>query len=63
MASVWSRESLDALLEMSEGKDDEMEGEACSESCQDSDLDGSEFPGCVGSVDEVLINMLGFCGI
>ena len=62
MASVWSRESLDDLLEMSEGKDDEIERETCSESCQDNDVDGSEFPGCMGSVDGVLIKLLVFCG-
>ena len=47
---------MDDVQEMSEVIDDEM----CSESCQDSDVDGSEFPGCKGSV---LIKLLSFCGI
>ena len=29
---------------MAEGKEDEMNTEMCSESCQDSDVNGSEFP-------------------
>ena len=33
------------------GKEDEMDTETCSESSQDSDIDGSEFPGCRGDVD------------
>ena len=33
----------------------------CSVSFQDSDIDGSEFPGCNGSVDDLLIKLLSFC--
>ena len=33
---------MDYVQEMSEGKEDEMDVETCSESCQDSDVDGSE---------------------
>ena len=46
---------------MSEGKDDKMNGETFSESCQDSDIDGSEFPECKNSVDDLLIKLLSFC--
>ena len=38
-----------------EGKGDEMVAETCSESCQDSDVDGSDFPGCRGGVEDILI--------
>ena len=43
---MWSVDDMDYVQEMSEGKDNEMYGETCSELCQDSDVDGSEFPGC-----------------
>ena len=46
MAYNWSRDKVDDVQAMSEGKDDEMDKETCSELCQDSDIDGSEFPGC-----------------
>ena len=42
MASNWSGDEVDDVQEMSEGKDDEMDGGTCSEWCQDSDVDGSE---------------------
>ena len=29
-----------------EGNGEEMDGKTCSELCQDSDIDGSEFKGC-----------------
>ena len=32
---------MDYVQEMSEGKEDEMDAETCSELCQDSDADGS----------------------
>ena len=50
MACNWSGDEVDDVQEMSEVKDDEMGGEMCSEWCQDSDVEGSEFPGCKGSV-------------
>ena len=53
---------LEDLLEMSEGRVDEMDGETCSESCQDSDVDGSEFPGCKGSVDDQVVGFLWYLG-
>ena len=37
MCSIWSGYEVD---EMSEGKEDEMNTETCSESCQYSDVDG-----------------------
>lgn len=40
---------MDYALEMSEGKEDEMDVEMCSESC---DVDGSQFPGCNGCVED-----------
>ena len=52
----WSGDKVDDMQRMSEGEDDEIDRETSSESCQDSDVDGSEFPGCEGSVD--LFNML-----
>ena len=63
MASNWSGDEVDDVQRMSEGEDDEIDGETSSESCQDSDVDGSEFPGCKGSVDDLLIKLSGFCGI
>ena len=63
MASNWSGDKVDNVQEMSESKEDEMDGETCSESCQDSDVDGSEFPGCKGSVDGLFIKLLSFCGV
>ena len=42
---------------MSEGKD-EMDRKICFESCQDSEVDGSEFPGVKGSVDDLSIMLL-----
>ena len=60
MASNWSG---DDVQEMSGGKDDEMDGGTCSEWCQDSDVDGSEFPGCKGGVDDLLIKLLSLCGV
>ena len=33
------------MWEKSVGKDDEVDGETCSKSCQDRDADGSEFLG------------------
>ena len=39
------------VQELSEGKED---AELCSESCQDSDVDGSEFPGCKGTVEDLV---------
>ena len=45
---------MDYIQEMSEGKEDEMDAGTCSESCQDSDVDGSEFPGCRGYFDHVV---------
>ena len=39
---------MDYIQEMSEGKEDVMDAETCSESCQNSDIDGSQFPGCKG---------------
>ena len=52
---------MDYVQEMSEGKEDEMDAGTCSESCQDSDVDGSEFPGCRGGVEDLLITLLSFC--
>ena len=63
MVSNWSGDEVDALQGMSEGTDDEIDRETSSESCQDSDVDGSEFPGCVGSVNDVLVKLLSLCGI
>ena len=34
--------------------------DTCSELCQDSDVDGSEFPGCKC---DLLIQLLSFCGV
>ena len=42
---------MDYVQEIPEGKEDEM---TCSKSCQDSDVDASEFPGCSGDVDQVV---------
>ena len=44
-----------------EGKEDEIDSETCSESCQDSDVDGREFPGCRGGVEDILMTLLSFC--
>ena len=63
MASNWSGHEVDNVQEMSEVKDDEIDGETCSELCQDSDTDGSEFPGCKGRVDDLLIKLLSLCGV
>ena len=52
---------MDYVQEMSEGKEDEMDAGTCSESCQDSDVDGSEFPGCRGGVEDLLMTLLSFC--
>ena len=41
--------------EVDDVQDNEMDGETCSESCQDCDVDGCEFAGCKGSVDDLLI--------
>ena len=46
---------MDYVNEMSEGKDDEMDGGTCSESFQESDIDYSECPGCKGSVDDIYV--------
>ena len=51
---------MDYVQEMSEGKENEMDTETYSESCQDSDIDGSEFPGCKVGVEDLLIT-LSFC--
>ena len=59
----WSGDKVDDVQEMSEGKDDKMDGETCSEWCQDSDVDGSEFPGCKGGVGDLLIKLLSLCGV
>ena len=40
-------------------KEDEMDAELCSESCHNSDVDDSEFPGC-GVVLRILITLLSF---
>ena len=37
---------------------DKMDTETCSESCRDSDIGGSEFPGCKGGVEYLLITLL-----
>ena len=55
MCSVWSGDEVDYVQEMSEGKEGEMDAGTCSESCQDSDVDGSEFPGCRGGVEDLLV--------
>ena len=49
-----SRDEVDYLQEVSEGEEDEMNAGSCSESCQDSDIDGSEFPGCKGSIEDLV---------
>ena len=54
---------MDDVQRMSEGEDDEIDRETSSESCQDSDFDGSEFPGCEGSVDDLLIMLWSLCGV
>ena len=36
---------VDDMQKMSEGKDDKMDREMYLELCQDSDVNGSEFPG------------------
>ena len=51
---------MDYVQEMSEGKEDEMDTGTCSESCQDSDVDGSEFPGCRDGVEDLLITFFSF---
>jgi len=58
MCSVWSGDDVDYVQEMSEGEGDAETG---SESCQDSDIDGSEFPWCRGGVEDLLITFLSFC--
>ena len=63
MACNWSGDEVDDVEEVCEGKDDEEDGETCSESCQDSDVDGSEFPGCKGSVGDFLIKLSSSCGV
>ena len=52
---------MDYVQEMSEGKEDEVDTDMCSESYQDSDVDGSEFPWCGGGVGDLLITLLTFC--
>ena len=52
---------MDYVQEMTEGKEDEMDAETCSESCQDSDVDSNEFPACKGGVEDLLIMLLSFC--
>ena len=52
---------MDYVQEMFEGKEDEMDARTCSGSCQDSDIDGSQFPGCRGGVEDLLITSLSFC--
>ena len=60
MVCNWSGDKVDDVQDMSEVKDNKMDGEMCSESCQDSDIDGSEFPRCKGSGDDLLLS---FCGV
>ena len=52
---------MDYAQEMSEGKEDEMDAETCSESFQDCDIDSSEFPGCRVGVEDLLITLLSVC--
>ena len=49
---------MDYIQEMSEGQEEEMDAETCSESCQDSDVECSEFP---GGVEDLLMMLLSFC--
>ena len=49
-----SGDEVDYLQEVSECEEDEMDAGLCSESCQDSDVDDSEFPGCKGSVEDLV---------
>ena len=60
MCSIWSEDEVDYVQEMYEGKEDEMDTETCSESSQDSNVDGSEFPGCKDGVEDLLIMLLSF---
>ena len=49
---------LESWPTSSEGKEDEIDIETCSESCQDSD---GEFPGCRGGVEDIFMSLLNFC--
>ena len=62
MTSNWSRDEVDDVQTMSEDKDNGMDGKTCFGSCQDSDVDGKEFPRCEGSVD-LLIKLLSLSGV
>ena len=62
MASVWSSNEVDYAKEMSEGKEDKMDADTCSELCQDSDIDGSELPGFKGSVEDLVVAFLWWFG-
>ena len=62
MCSIWSGYDVDFIQEMSKGKEDEMDTEMCSESCQDSDLDGSEFPWCKSGLLVTLFEFLLWLG-
>ena len=47
---VWQMSSLWSGDEVYEGKEDKIDAEMCSESWQDSDVDGSE---CKGGVEDL----------
>ena len=63
MASNWSGDEVDNVQAKCECNDDEMDGETCCGSWQDSVVEGSEFPGCKGIVDNLLVKLLSFCGV
>ena len=58
MCSIGSGDEVDYIQEVSEGKEDEMDAGRCSELCQDSDVDDSEFPGCRGGVEDHVVKFL-----
>ena len=52
---------MDHIQKISEGKENELATEMCSVLYQDSDIDGSEFPGYKDEVEDLLITLLSFC--
>ena len=56
--SICSRDKVDYVQEMPEGKEYDMDAETCSELCQDNDVDGSEFLECKGGVDNHIVQFL-----